>query len=122
MNSETKLIMSLLSKYQIISFFDEKGFEISKIFMQILASSLTQHRHPLFAIMNAVRSFAYESSNEERVVMCTHLARHIISEKQKDIIAHTLYPMIKKMDIKFNVNTKLYSELIAKIKDDAKYT
>lgn len=122
MNSETKLIMNLLSKYQIISFFDEKGFELSKIFVQILASSLTQHRHPLFGILYAVRSFAYESSNEERVVMCTHLARHIISKNQKDIITHTLYPMIKRLDMNFNVNPKLFSELLAKIRDDAKYT
>ena len=121
MNSENKLIMNLLSKYQIISSFDETGFEISKIFAQVLASSLTQHRHPLFAILYAVRSFANEASDEERVVMCTHLARHIISKRQKDLIAHTLHPLLKRMDIKFKPNPKMFSKLIAKIEDDAKY-
>ena len=114
--TETKFILQLLSKHGIVSFFYEKGFELSVTFAAVLQSNMEKYS-PLKGVLFAVKSYAEEATDAERAVMCTHILFNVLSEKQRSGLIEDMMPlfnMIKKTDADFE--SGYLSKLIEKIK------
>ena len=102
--------MELLSKYEIVSFFDEKCFELSVTFAAILQSYMKKHS-PLIAMLYAVKAYAENSTDGERALMCTHLLANIISKDQQVEIIKDLMPLMMDSDFEPEFFTKLMEKV-----------
>jgi len=110
-STDKKFIMELLSKYEIVSFFDEKCFELSVTFATVLQSYMEKH-NPLIAMLYAVRSYAEDSTDAERALMCTHLLINVIPKDQQLGIMKELMPLM--MDVGFD--SDFFTKLMGKVK------
>ena len=113
--TDKKFIMELLSKYEIVSFFDEKCFELSVTFATILQSYMEKH-NPLVAMLYAVKAYAEDSTDAERAIMCTHLVLNVISSDQKMEMMKEIMPFMNMAMSDSDFNSGFLSKLIKKIK------
>jgi len=115
------LVMKVMKKYGIVEFYDKKGFELSKTFATVLASCSTQHPNLLISIMYAVKSYADEASDNEKTLICTHLAMHVIPHDKRVEVVETLMPILE--EIRQEIGGKTMFDMICNmVKDDTKYT
>ncbi len=115
-NHDTKFIMELLSKYEIVSFHNDKCFELSVTFAAILQSNMEKY-NPLLATLFAVKSYAEGATDAERAVMSTHILLNVISDKQKMEIMRIMIPMMDMMPSNSDFEPGFFSKMIEKIKD-----
>jgi len=113
--------MKLMKKYGIVEFYDNKCFELSRTFATVLASYSTKHSNMIIAILYAVKSYAQEASENEKTVMCTHLAMNLIPLDIRTKVFETLMPMLEEMRKEMG-DKSLFDMICNRVKDDTKYT
>lgn len=108
--------MELLSKHGIVSFFDEKCFELSVTFATVLQSYMQKH-NPLIAMLYAVRSYAENSNDAERAIMCTHLVINVLPTEQKMEMMKEIMPFMDMAMRDADFDSSFLSKLIEKVKN-----
>lgn len=113
--------MEIMTKYDMVSFFDEKGFKLSNTFAQVLSSCMAQHSQILMAILYAVKSFASEASDFEKTAICTHMAMHMISGEEKAAMVEYMLPMLRRIKPGPPRGIDVFESLLNEIRQNNKF-
>lgn len=113
--------MKIMKKYGVIDNYDKKGFQLSRTFATVLASCDMQHPNLLVSISFAIKSYAQEASDSEKIIMCSHLAVHLIPKEKSSDVLTTLMPLLKEMYRE--MGSKCIFDLVCeRAKNDNNYT
>ena len=118
--SQHALIMKIMKKYGVVESYDKKGFELSRTFATVLASNDWQHPNLLVSISYAIKSYAQEASDSEKIMMCSHLAMHLIPKEKRSDVLGTLFPLLEEMSKEVG-SKSMFDMVCERAKDDNKY-
>ncbi len=115
-----EITMKIMKKYGVVEIYDKTGFELSRTFATVLASCDSQYPNLLVSILYAVKSYAQEASDNEKIIMCSHLAMHIIPKERRSEVLATLMPLLEEM--RRESGSSMFDMICEMAKDDTKYT